>query len=509
MLSIRVRVLAATLGLVLVGLVASGGAVYGALQWVLVNQLDQQLVSLARADGPVLHAVNDMGPLADRQLDGVLPPGGFVRFVDAKNGVQLYQFPPAENGVAQPDPVLPSPLPRETTLMTVPSQSGGAGYRVVVEPVALVGAPGPPQYRLVVGLSLHDIATTLKQLLLIEGLVSAATLGGIGVVGFWIVRLGLRPLDRMAATASRITAGDLTVRVADADPRTEIGRLGSALNVMLAGIEEAFRQRQASEERLRRFVADASHELRTPLTSVRGYAELFRRGADRRPEDLAVAMRRIEDEAKRMSRLVDEMLLLARLDQRRPLRREPVDLSAIAAEAVDACRAADPGRPVTLEAPEPVVVIGDPERLRQVLDNLLANVRVHTPAGTPATVTVRAQEPGPDARPTAVVEVTDEGPGIDPAAGARVFERFYRVDAARSRERGGYGLGLSIVAAIVDAHGGRCELDSEPGRGATFRLVLPRPAALPAAPTPDAAADRTSPGRDEVALPPPPGYRRG
>jgi two-component system OmpR family sensor kinase len=343
--------------------------------------------------------------------------------------------------------------------------------------------------------------------------VGAATLGAIGVAGFWIVRLGLRPLDRMAATASRITAGDLTLRVEDADTRTEIGRLGAALNVMLARIEEAFRLRAASEERLRRFVADASHELRTPLTSVRGYAELFRRGADKRPQDLAVVMRRIEDEASRMSRLVDEMLLLARLDQRRPLRQEQVDLAAIAAEAVDACRAADPDRRIELRAPEPVSVVGDPERLRQVLDNLLANVRVHTPPRTPATVTVRHQAPQPVVVPggsapsptlpatqvgmaegMAVVEVTDEGPGIEREAGSKVFERFYRLDAGRSRGRGGYGLGLSIVAAIVDAHGGRCELYSEPGRGATFRLTLPLSGAPQAAPTPGAVAGRTSLG---------------
>ncbi|MBO0682014.1 MAG: HAMP domain-containing histidine kinase [Candidatus Dormibacteraeota bacterium] len=511
MLSIRVRVLAATLGLVLVGLLISGAAVYGALEWFLIGRLQQQTESL---EGPVVNALNfgaGGGTLTDEQLQGVIPPGGFVRFVENQSGSLLYSYPPMKYGKPAPDPQLPSPLPGgdQRSWITVPSRSGGAGYMVDVAPVGFRNSPGPAPYRLVIGLSLHDTNTILHEVLLIEVLVGASTLGAIGLAGFWIVRLGLRPLDRMAATASRITAGDLAVRVADSDPRTEIGRLGAALNVMLSGIEEAFRQRQASEDRLRRFVADASHELRTPLTSVRGYAELFRRGADRRPEDLAMAMRRIEDEAKRMSRLVDEMLLLARLDQRRPLRQERVDLSALAAEAVDACRAADPGRQVELQASEPVVVVGDPERLRQVLDNLLANVRVHTPPGTPATVSVRDATSGLPAGPAAVVEVTDQGPGIDPAAGARVFERFFRADAGRSRDRGGYGLGLSIVAAIVDAHGGRCELESAPGRGATFRLILPRPAAQPAAPSPDASADRTSPGRDAVALPPPPGYRRG
>jgi two-component system, OmpR family, sensor kinase len=490
MLSIRARVLAATLGLVLVGLVASAGAIYGALQWVLVSRMDQHLGTV---EPPVVSALNHFD--RERQLDGVVPAGSFVRVIDGQ-GSQLFTFSVSEVGDPAPNPTLPSTLPDKATPFSVGSKNvGDPGYRVEVWPVEVGLAPGLPPVpaRLVVGFSLRETTVTLHYLLLIEGLVGAATLGAVGAVGFWIVRLGLRPLDRMAATAARITAGDLTLRVSDADARTEIGRLGSALNVMLARIEEAFRQRAASEERLRRFVADASHELRTPLTSVRGYAELFRRGADKRPEDLAVAMRRIEDEASRMSRLVDEMLLLARLDQRRPLRQEQVDLSAIAAEAVDACWAADPDRKIQLRAPEPVIVTGDPERLRQVLDNLLANVRVHTPPRTPATVTVRQVEDEAGSGPVAVVEVADEGPGIDRSAGSKVFERFYRMDAGRSRGRGGHGLGLSIVASIVEAHGGRCELESEPGRGATLRLILPQRAALPAAPIPGAAADRTSP----------------
>jgi two-component system OmpR family sensor kinase len=510
MLSIRARVLAATLGLVLLGLVASAGAIYGALEWVLVSRLNQQLASL---EPPVVAAMNQPELVADRQLDTLIPPGGFVMLVD-KTGTPRYSFSQTM-GVQVPSPALPTPLPTGQTILDVASKSGGPGFRVDVVPVHIVAiglsGPGPEQRgQVVIGLSLRDTDATLSYLVLIEGLVGAATLGAVGATGFWIVRLGLRPLDRMAATASRITAGDLTLRVDDADTRSEIGRLGAALNVMLARIEEAFRQRAASEERLRRFVADASHELRTPLTSVRGYAELFRRGADKRPEDLAMAMRRIEDEASRMSRLVDEMLLLARLDQRRPLRREQVDLSAIAAEAVDACWAADPDRKVELRAPEPVIVTGDPERLRQVLDNLLANVRIHTPPRTPATVTVRHLAAAPAIEPDrsapsgafgatspargeglAMVEVADDGPGIERDAGSKVFERFYRLDPGRSRGRGGHGLGLSIVAAIVDAHGGRCELYSEPGKGATFRLIVPLSGALPAAPIPGVAAGRT------------------
>jgi two-component system OmpR family sensor kinase len=281
------------------------------------------------------------------------------------------------------------------------------------------------------------------------------------------VRVGLRPLDGIAATAGAIAAGDLTRRVRPAEPGTEVGRLGLALNAMLGQIEAAFAERRASEARLRRFVADASHELRTPLTSIRGYAELFRRGAAARPEDLATTMRRIEEEAERMGVLVDELLLLARLDQGRPLDRRPVDLAEVAAEAVEQARVIDPGRPLELAASGPVVVLGDRERLHQVAANLLANVRAHTAPGTAARVEVAAA----DGR--AVLQVADQGPGMHPEQAARAFERFYRADPARSRGAGGAGLGLSIVAAIAQAHGGRATVASAPGRGTTVRVALP------------------------------------
>jgi two-component system OmpR family sensor kinase len=236
---------------------------------------------------------------------------------------------------------------------------------------------------------------------------------------------------------------------------------------MLERIESAFAQRQASEDRLRRFVADASHELRTPLTSIRGYAELFRRGAASRPDDLAKAMHRIEEEAARMGVLVEELLLLARLDQGRPLERQPVDLSAMAGEAVADARVVEPSRPIALDVDGPVQVTGDSARLRQVFDNLLANVRTHTPPGTPATVRVRANGE------TAVLVVEDQGRGMTEDEAARAFERFYRVDPSRARASGGLGLGLSIVSAIVTAHSGEVRVDSVPGEGATFTVTLP------------------------------------
>jgi two-component system OmpR family sensor kinase len=297
--------------------------------------------------------------------------------------------------------------------------------------------------------------------------VSAVVLGGLALVSAWVVRLGLRPLGEIGETAEAIAAGDLSRRVERAEPDTEVGRLGMALNAMLGQIEDAFSRRAASEERLRRFVADASHELRTPLTSIRGYAELFRQGASERPEDLANAMRRIEEEATRMGVLVEDLLLLARLDQGRPLEQVPVDLLRLAADAVADARAVSPERTITLTGDDPVVVTGDEARLRQVAANLLANAAVHTPPGTPVHVRVMAE----DGR--ARLDVRDEGPGLPPGVGDQVFERFFRADAARSRATGGSGLGLSIVAAVAEAHGGRARLESAPGPGAWFVVELP------------------------------------
>jgi two-component system OmpR family sensor kinase len=240
-----------------------------------------------------------------------------------------------------------------------------------------------------------------------------------------------------------------------------------ALNAMLGQIEDAFSRRAASEERLRRFVADASHELRTPLTSIRGYAELFRQGASERPEDLANAMRRIEEEATRMGGLVEDLLLLARLDQGRPLEQVPVDLFRLATDAVADARAVSPDRTITLTGDGPVVVTGDEARLRQVAANLLGNAAVHTPPGTPVHVRVLAEDG------QARLDVRDEGPGLPPGVGDRVFERFFRADAARSRATGGSGLGLSIVSAVAEAHGGGARLEAAPGPGAWFVVELP------------------------------------
>jgi two-component system, OmpR family, sensor kinase len=280
------------------------------------------------------------------------------------------------------------------------------------------------------------------------------------------VRIGLRPLDAIGSTAAAIAGGDLSRRVDRSEAHTEVGRLGLALNSMLGQIESAFRAKDASERRLRRFVADASHELRTPLAAVRAYAELFTRGADRRPDDLARAMEGITRESERMSLLVDDLLLLARLDEGRPLERQQVQLEELVGEAVDTARAVDPDRPIDVEL-QPASVLGDYDRLRQIVDNLLGNARAHTPPGAPVRVRVRGDDG------SAKIEVEDSGPGLGTEDVERVFERFYRSDSSRSRDSGGVGLGLSIVAAVARAHGGSVVAASEVGRGATFRITLP------------------------------------
>jgi two-component system OmpR family sensor kinase len=343
---------------------------------------------------------------------------------------------------------------------TVSSEDGTSRYRVRASNEPHSGAT------VIVATSLADVDATLRRLLLIELLVTGAVVAGLAALGLWVVRLGLRPLDAIGKTAEAIAAGDLTRRVERAESRTEVGRLGLALNTMLGQIESAFTAKDASERRLRRFVADASHELRTPLAAVRAYAELFSRGAAKNPDDLERSMSGIRRESERMSVLVDDLLLLARLDEGRPLDRAATALDGVVGEAVDAARALDPDRPIRTEI-EPALVEGDRDRLRQALDNLLANVRAHTPAGTPVDIRLsRADD-------VAVLDVADQGPGLAPEDEQRVFERFYRADPSRSRASGGVGLGLSIVAAIVAAHGGRVRVASGAASGTTFSIELP------------------------------------
>jgi two-component system OmpR family sensor kinase len=329
---------------------------------------------------------------------------------------------------------------------------------------------------LVLAVPLSDSMTTLNRLLLIELAVTGGALLLSGLVGWWLVRIGLRPLSAIEDTATNISKGELGHRVPGESSRTEVGRLAGVLNVMLSRIEDAFAARDAteaelrrSEVRMRRFVGDASHELRTPIAAVSAYAELFERGADERPEDLDRVMRGIRAETGRMGHLVDDLLLLARLDEGRPLVRREVEIVGLAAEAVEAAGAVGPSWPVHLEAREPLEILGDRTSLRQVFDNLLGNVRAHTPPGTSATIRIRRSSQ------VVVCEVEDNGPGIDADEADRLFERFYRADVSRSRVSGGSGLGLSIVQAIVTGHGGRVWARRRDSGGSVFAFELPLP----------------------------------
>jgi two-component system OmpR family sensor kinase len=341
--------------------------------------------------------------------------------------------------------------------------SAGAGdlrYRVI-------GIPQADGGTLVAGIPLADVdyaVRTARSVVFLAGLLAVAA---TGVIVWVTVRRGLRPIDEMILTAERIAEGELSQRATVPQPNSEVGHLARSLNVMLDRIEEALAARTASEARTRRFAADASHELRTPLTSIRGYAELYRQGA-RSEEEVARAMARIEHEAVRMSSLVEDLLLLARLDQGRPLEREPVDVVSVALEAVAAAGAVEPGRPIKVDVGEgPVEVLGDAHRLRQVIDNLLANIRAHTPAGTPALVRVAATGSG------VTLVVADEGPGMTEEEAARAFDRFWQAGGDTSAALRGAGLGLSIVADIVAAHGGDIRIDTAAGEGATFTISLP------------------------------------
>ena len=473
-LSLRTRLVLGVIVLAALGLAAADIATYTSLRSFLFHRTD---VSLDAAHVGVERALFQRGPgpglppAARIDTLTAAAPGDYVEVRTIGGKVvekgAITQFPGQE---APPPPRLPKKvtLPAASggqrdraRYFTVPSEDGDDRYRVraSIEPQA-------SNYVLLIAAPLSGVDSTLNRLLLIELLVTGGVLVALGGLGLWVVRLGLRPLEAIGSTAAAIAAGDLSRRVERAEERTEVGRLGLALNAMLGQIETAFKAREASERRLRRFVADASHELRTPLAAVRAYAELFTRGADRHPEDLARSMSGITRESERMSVLVEDLLLLARLDEKRPPEHEPVELDKVVGDAVETARAVEPERSVSL-ATEPVTVLGDGERLRQIVDNLLGNVRAHTPAAARVRVSV-----GRDAG-QAFVEVADSGPGLGAEELERVFERFYRADESRSRASGGVGLGLSIVAAVAEAHGGSVSAVSNPGVGATFRIMLP------------------------------------
>lgn len=329
----------------------------------------------------------------------------------------------------------------------------------------------------VIGLPLWPVDSVMEHAVLVVVGVGLLTLVLAFFIATWSISRSFRPLARVEKTAAAIAAGDLSRRVEIENPNTEVGRLGSSLNAMLAHIETAFAARMASEERMRRFAADASHELRTPLVTIRGFSELYRQGALSTPEDVATAMGRIESEAKRMGAMVEDLLLLARIDEQRPLQQKPADLLLIANDAVVDTQASDRGRVISLTGldggpPAPAPVLGDEAKLRQVVGNLVGNALRYTPEGTPIEIAVGART-AEDGHRLSVIEVRDHGPGVPAEEAARIFERFYRADTSRTRETGGSGLGLAIVAAIVGSHAGTVRVEETDGGGATLVVSVP------------------------------------
>ncbi len=534
-MSLRLRLLLAAGLVALVGLVAADAVTYSSLGSYLNGQIDS---SLDQAH-PNVEACLNAGVEPNAFLVADNAPGMFLEERTRTGAVVGYvrarSF--SEGGAVLPGPKLPARMPglrgRSVRLAgehhldgdeecgSQPSlgRSGGgsgsgpgatgAGLSPEANSASLVrSAPtlyftspastaGGPAYRvrasllanggiMFLALPLTSTDSTLHRLLLTEIAVTAAALIVALMLGWWLIRLSMRPLVEVEETAAAIGEGDLAARVPEPRrPSTEIGRLARVLNSMLGRIESAFRERdrteeelRRSEERMRRFLADASHELRTPLSAVSAYSELFERGAEEHPEDLPRVLRGIRQETTRMGHLVNDLLLLANLDEGRPVEQESVELVLLAIGAIETHRAVGPEWPVTLMASEPVEVIGDAVRLRQVLDNLLANVRAYTPPGTATDVAVgRTGEGG------AEILIADHGPGLGEQGLRRAFERFYRTEESRARARGGAGLGLAIVRAIVQAHGGSVAATETAGGGATFRVVLP------AAPTDEDAGD--------------------
>jgi two-component system, OmpR family, sensor kinase len=468
MASLRARLLVAVLALAAGGLLLVGAVTYVEQRSFLYNQIDQQL-----RDGIPLVS-HDLEAKRSPDGDDYRPPrggGGPPTFglpagtYGEKRDADGNPIPPgkvyAAGQTVTAEPELPADMPIDEPI-TVPGQDGaGTRYRALAQRDAHDGTIT------VAAIPLRATDDNLERLLIVEALVIGGVLVLLGVVSWVVVRVGLLPLDRMGHTAGAIAAGDLSHRVEDTDPRSEVGRLGIALNAMLDRLEQAFGEREASEDRLRRFIADASHELRTPLASIRGYAELFRMGAAREPADVEKAMRRIEDEAARMGVLVEDLLMLARLDEVADAPYAEVDLAAVVRDGVDDGRATAPGRQITTRIDEPARVVGDGDQLRQVLGNLLRNAFVHTPEGTPIEVTLERNNG--EVR----LEVRDHGPGLPTGDHEALFERFWRSEGGRERGKGGAGLGLAIVAAIVDAHGGRVRAGNAPDGGATFVVTLP------------------------------------
>jgi two-component system OmpR family sensor kinase len=485
--SIRVR-LAIGIAILLVAIFAAMGVVMArTTESTLQRQVDRAVIEQSKrltapnaargSSGPNRNSSSDDDRPTDGDDDSATPSVGSAgEDEESRKTVAWFVFKEdgklrqSEPSGYQDDPDSPPALPEPGSdafhelvgrIVTLPSRDGSLQYRVLAQPGRIPGD------MVVTAAPLKDVEAAVQQLL-----GRFAIIGVIGLLiaagtSWWVIRREFRPVEGMVDTAAAIAGGDLSRRVPEGSAGTELGRLGSALNEMLGQIEEGIQHRERNEQRLRRFVADAAHELRTPLTSVRGYAELYRQGAYGSGESVDHAMMRIESEGARMARLVDDLLLLARMDQQRPIERRPLDLVSLVTEAVADFEAVAADHPVVWRPEGELLIRGDQTRLRQIVDNLLSNARAHTPPGTGIHLAVvRA---GSEAQ----LVIADSGPGVPPAEWERVFERFWRADASRTRSTGGTGLGLAIVQSLVHAHGGTVKLDETPGGGARITIRLP------------------------------------
>ncbi|MGB7981474.1 MAG: HAMP domain-containing sensor histidine kinase [Candidatus Nanopelagicales bacterium] len=479
--TLQLRLTAGIVLLLTVACVLIAAATAVGLQRFLLDQLDAQLIaSAARLHESLERAPNDGDESAISASDGIprqevelgevpgLTSGTLAVLVEGGQVQDAYVIAGGPKTIDEADAATLAALPVGGPPRTETLTSGA--YR-------LLAMAGPPDRVLIVGLPVHDLRETMARLVGIEVVVFVIVIALAGVAGAVFVRSSLRPLRRVARTANWVADQPLGTgvvalsrRVTDVDPRSEAGQVAGALNLLLAHVESSLAQRHATEERLRRFVADASHELRTPVTVIGGYAQLAQRYPEPLPQTISQALERIGAEAGRMATLVDDLLLLARLDSGRPLAADEVDLTRLVIDVVNDARAAAPDHHWELDLPEePVTIIGDEHRLHQVLANLTSNARVHTPVGSSVTVSVHNVA---DAAGGALIEVCDDGPGIPDELQPELFERFVRGQASRTRAAGSTGLGLAIVAAVTAAHGGQIDLTSEPGR-TCFRLRLP------------------------------------
>ncbi len=472
-MTLRFRLVASLGALLALGLLAFGFGTYGSYSRSQWSALDEQIRSSLPVVTRALTNPTNNGFIVPGAADPrlVVPPGTYAEIRNDTNTV-TDRLQLSEN--ISP-PKLPANLTGTNRTFTVDSIDGKSSWRVFVDrgPGPQPGAPGANGGTVVVAVPTNTVKRALQRLVLTETAAGFVLLAVLTSGSWLILRKGLRPLETMSTSAKNITAGDVSLRVTPADRKTEVGQLGLALNSMLDRIEGAFAERDATEQKLRRFLSDASHELRTPLTSIQGFAELFRLGQSNTadggtsPVDQTLVISRIEGEAARMRRLVEDLLTLARLDETRPFTPEAVDLSLLVTEACSDASAIDPLRPIELDAPEPVVVNGHRDHLVQAMANLMTNAVRHTPSGTAIDASVRWVEG------VAEIKVRDHGAGLEPEALAHVFDRFWQADPSRSGN--GAGLGLSIVASIAEEHRGTITAANAPDGGAVFTLRIPGP----------------------------------